>query len=269
MEFRHLNGYENHPLIDHFYQLKITKEDTPFSTLIVPIGQTDITYVFSNQEQEYYIGEKVIQLKGLILTGQIYGHYNFIVNQESDNIGIAFRPTALYKILDKDISQYNNLHLPLKEASENLYKSLAPIFEKHKNNHDELVKKTIQFIDSLTLSQDKNIHFIDKAIALILENDGLISVNEILEEISLSQKTLETLFKKIVGVTPGRYIKQCRFLNLMRKYQSNKVDLKSLLYDFNYYDQSHFSRDFKFFTGQSPREYFKKDFPLIEQYLTE
>ena len=269
MEFRHIDGCENHPLIDHFYQLKICKEDLPFTSLIVPIGQTDITYVFSNHKQEYHLDERVIKLNNLILTGQIYGHYNFIVNHESDNIGFALRPTALYKILNKDISEFNNLHLQLKKVSEYLHEQLAPIFINNYNDDKSFVKGIIDFFDNFELSNDKNIHHIDKAVNLILERDGLITVNELLEEIHLSQKTLETLFKKIVGFTPGKYIKQSRFLSLMRKYQSKESNLKSLLYEFNYYDQSHFSRDFKFFTGQSPREYFKKDFPLIEQYLTE
>ena len=58
-----------------------------------------------------------------------------------------------------------------------------------------------------------------------------------------------------------------RFNKLMIKYQSNEIELKDLIYKYNYYDQSHFSKDFKLFMNQSPKFFFKQDFPLLKEYL--
>ena len=58
-----------------------------------------------------------------------------------------------------------------------------------------------------------------------------------------------------------------RFNNLMTKYQKKILEIKDLIYMYNYYDQSHFTKDFKFFMKQSPKDFFKKDFPLLQKYL--
>ncbi len=269
MEFKYLDQDKNHPLIDHFYQLKISKEDIPFKSLIFPIGQTNITYVFCEDSQIAFLQNKKMPYKDLILTGQIYGSYNIEVNNESENIGFGMKPTSLYKILECDISKFNNQHTLLRDITSELFTKLNTIFLKNRDNVDALMKDVYKVFDSLPLSKDKNIKHIDTAIDFIMEKDGLLQVNDLLEIIPLSQKSLEIQFKKIIGLTPGKYIRQYRFIRLMQKYGSQKFEIADLMYMFDYYDPSHFSKDFKFFFGQTPKNYFKKDYPIIKKYLKE
>ena len=58
-------------------------------------------------------------------------------------------------------------------------------------------------------------------------------------------------------------------MNLIQKYQLKQVPLTDLIYAFNYFDLSHFNKDFKFFMKQTPRSFFKKDFPLLKEYIRE
>ena len=55
----------------------------------------------------------------------------------------------------------------------------------------------------------------------------------------------------------------------MRSYQSKEINLKDLMYKFNYHDSSHFTRDFRLFMLQTPKDYFKKEYPLLQNYLPE
>ena len=55
----------------------------------------------------------------------------------------------------------------------------------------------------------------------------------------------------------------------MRKYESKEVNLKDLIYMFNYYNSSHFSKDFKLFILLTPIAYFKKEYPLLKSYRKE
>ena len=87
-----------------------------------------------------------------------------------------------------------------------------------------------------------------------------------LQLIPLSSKSFQVKFKKIVGLTPVKYIKLVRFSNLIKKYQHKDIDIKDLIEMHNYYDQSHFIKDFKFFMKQKPKDFFKKEYPLIKKY---
>lgn len=267
MEFKYLDRNCKHELIDHFYKLTISKEVLPFKTPVVPIGQTNITYIFCEEYQIATIKNKKIYYKDLTLTGQIYSSYYLEINKPSKNIGFAMKPTALYKILDKDISKLNNKHQPLKEVSSNLYEILNPIFLDTKDDDEAFVQSVFQVIDNIPLSKNPALKHIDKAVDYIIEHEGLLKVNDLLKIIPLSQKTLEVQFKKIVGLTPGKFIRKQRFISLMFKYGSKKHNISDLMYMFDYYDSSHFTKDFKMFLGQTPKEYFKQDYPLIQKYL--
>jgi len=270
MEFKYLEEDDIcHPLITDFYQLKIEKEDLPFESVIVPVGETSITYVYCKKPQLSIKKKETIKYKDLTVTGQFYGSYKILVKSKSENLGFSLHPTSLYKILKTDISKLNNKHLPLQEVDADFFKKLNEIFTDYRNDLMEWKKQICILLDEIELANDSFLPTIDDIIAYIIENDGLVKVTDILDEFHISQKHLENNFKKIIGVTPGKYIRQHRFVKLIKKYQSNEIDLKELIHNFDYFDASHFIRDCNFFLGQSPKVFFKNDLPLIEKYLVE
>lgn len=267
MEFKYLEENCQHPLIDHFYQLKINEEDLPFKTLIVPLGQNNITYVFTDKHQTAKIKGREIFYKDLVITGQIYGSYELEINSTSENIGLAMKPTSLYKILNTDISKLNDQHIPLSQVNKNLNDLFSKVFMANRHNESKLIEEIYALFENISISTDPNLLHIDNCIEYISQKEGLLQVNDLLHIIPLSQKTLEIQFKKIVGITPGKYIRHYRFKRLMQKYGSGKYRISDLMYMFDYYDQSHFTKDFKFFIGQNPTTYFRKNYPLIKEYL--
>ena len=268
MEFKYLNKDKNHPVIEHFYQIKITEEDLPFKSIILPANQATITCIYGNQQ--YIIKDNYkTPLKNLTLSGQIHGGYEYIVNDPGYSIGFSLKPSALYKIMQTDISKITNKHISLKEINLDLYNQLNPLFLTYKNDISTLITSLYEVFDAFPYVEDENITHIDKAIDFIIEKEGLIKVHELLKVVPFSQKSLENKFKKIIGLTPGRYIRQYRFMRLMRKYTSKQIDLKDLMCMYNYYDHSHFTRDFKLFMLQTPSTYFKNEYPFLNKYLKE
>lgn len=77
--------------------------------------------------------------------------------------------------------------------------------------------------------------------------------------ICLSQRQFERNFKEFTGFSLRKYTKVKRFEQVFRYLQNpkNKENLTEIAYRFGYYDQAHFNRDFKEFTGKSPKLYFK------------
>jgi AraC-like DNA-binding protein len=267
MEFTPREKHIAHPLIDYFYQFKITEEDLPFETLILPVGNTNIAYNFCEENILFTHKKNKSYYNKLTLMGQFYGSYGLLVNKPNYNVGFDLKPTSLYKIIDKDVSEATNKQTPLKDFHFSLYQKLNPLFLEFKDEPINLIKSINNVFDHLILSKDRNIEFIDKAINIIIENNGLIKVTDLLKEVPFSQKSLEIQFKKIVGLTPGKFIRQYRFMNLMRKYVSKEIKIKDLVYQFNYFDSSHFEKDFKLFMNQSSKTFFKEDYSLLQKIL--
>ena len=85
---------------------------------------------------------------------------------------------------------------------------------------------------------------------------GRIPIKELERKTGYSRRYLDLLFKQRVGLPPKVLAGIFRFQFFYRKWARGlSYDiLKERLYDY-YYDQAHFSKEFKRMTGHSPREF--------------
>lgn len=97
---------------------------------------------------------------------------------------------------------------------------------------------------------------VDYCIKSLRVSDGQIAIKELERQTGYSRRYLDLLFEKYVGLSPKALARIFRFHKFYRKWargQSYEV-LKQEFEDY-YYDQAHFTREFKRMTGYSPREY--------------
>ncbi|MGJ8745659.1 helix-turn-helix domain-containing protein [Polaribacter sp.] len=265
MNFEFLDTQDSRGLINNFFCLTFEKEDLPFKSVVIPTGFPSLVYIFS-EKQKTIFKKEIIPLKELTITGLFDGSYSFYVNDVSCNLGINLHPTTLYKILNTDISLLTNKHIHLKDVHKELFKKMNPLFVNNKEDKTKFTSSIIDFIENLDVIDDMDVIYIDKAIDYIYENEGMLHVTDLLKIIPFSQKSLEIKFKKIIGVTPGKFLRMTRFTRLMRKYENNSINIKDLIFSYNYYDYSHFIKDFKMFMSESPKAYFKKEYPFVKAY---
>lgn len=95
--------------------------------------------------------------------------------------------------------------------------------------------------------------------ALLLTN-GSASISTILKDDLSKRRQLERKFIKQIGVSPkqlGKVIRLQTALKLLLNKKSEK--LTDIAYESEYYDQAHFIKDFKEFTGLNPKEFLGND----------
>lgn len=265
MKLTYFNIDKSSHLVENFYHISYSKEKLPFNTKKIPLGYTGFTFVYNDGQDAFIDGLKK-NIKGLVLNGQFNKSYKFNVVEAGYSCGINFKPTALYKLTGLDISNFTNAHTPINKINKNLAHKFELFFLNHNNNFIELFQNLDRLLFYSPLIENKNTIAIDKAINYIIEKDGMVSVKDLLDKIPFSQKTLETHFKKIVGLTPSKFIKIHRFTNLMKQYEKSIIDFTDLIHMYDYYDKSNFQKDFKLFTGNTLKEYFKEDFQLLKKF---
>lgn len=84
---------------------------------------------------------------------------------------------------------------------------------------------------------------------------GSIPVVKLAEVTGLSQRQLSRRFHQSVGLSPKEYLGACRFsssLQYLGRYP--RMSLTEIAHLSGYYDQAHFIRDYKVYTGHSPGE---------------
>lgn len=102
---------------------------------------------------------------------------------------------------------------------------------------------------------DETDKLVSEALRHIYRSKGSIRIYELAKTLHTSQSPLEKRFRKIVGASPKKFASVVRLraiLNLSAKARN----LTELAYEAGYFDQSHFTRDFKLLTGDTPEKYF-------------
>ncbi len=96
----------------------------------------------------------------------------------------------------------------------------------------------------------------------LLVDPAIISVEKISEQTGLSLRQIERISLAGYGHTPKQVIRKFRFLRTIATLAKTPDAAWRDMIDELYYDQSHFIRDFKQFTGLTPTDY-QKNPPLI------
>jgi AraC-like DNA-binding protein len=92
------------------------------------------------------------------------------------------------------------------------------------------------------------------AVKLIYENNGTLPIKALIEKLCISQSPFEKRFRKLVGTTPKKFASIVRFNHVLNTLPSTK-SLTEIYYENNFFDQAHFTKDFKQFTGDTPENF--------------
>lgn len=94
------------------------------------------------------------------------------------------------------------------------------------------------------------------AIQSILQGGGQLKVAQLNGQALVGVRRLEQLFKKEIGISPKNFSRIIRIRKVCEDLVTRKtLSLTQLGLDHGFYDQSHFIREFQYFTQMSPRKF--------------
>lgn len=192
------------------------------------------------------------QQKRMLFSSQI-SKYFFLENTgKSGMLGIKLYPTAFHELSQLNVSDITDQVIPLDTVISGT-ESLSKI-----QNENSSMKQKVELAESWLEKHLTDINPQEKirtCISQIHENHGMIDIDQMADEVALSIRQLERQFKKVVGLTPKFYCRIIRFnyiFEVMKEQNDSwvRTALKS-----GYFDQSHFIKNFKEFSGEEPSSY--------------
>lgn len=96
----------------------------------------------------------------------------------------------------------------------------------------------------------------------IRKDDFFDNMENVAARYGITSRYLQKLFLQYTGLTPKLYSKINRFQNSLKLVAKKDTSLTSIAYDCGYFDQSHFIREFKSFTGITPSVYSIQNSPV-------
>jgi AraC-like DNA-binding protein len=169
--------------------------------------------------------------------------------------GVHFKPGGAYPFLGLPLSEMNSQVVPL----DALWRHGAD--EIRERLHEApTIQAGLALLEKLLLVRlceaPYRLDVVQHAITEIDHCHGALSIRALSDQIGISQNYLGTQFKQFVGVPPKEVARLYRFAHALRLIDvAQPVDLTRIAHQSQFYDQSHFNKDFVAFTGLRPSEY--------------
>jgi AraC-like DNA-binding protein len=98
---------------------------------------------------------------------------------------------------------------------------------------------------------------VSEALAALSAARGQVRIGDLARQLHTSPSPLEKRFRREVGATPKQFASLLRFRAIL-ELCNLQPNLTAAAYEAGYFDQAHFIRDFKTFTGETPAKFFTK-----------
>ena len=137
------------------------------------------------------------------------------------------------------------------------YHHLTRIVFEVEDFENRVVKLNKFFFDSFR-SQDEGDELILNCLNVIA-NQTVQEVNKLASSTVYSERWIQKLFKRKVGINPSKVIQISRFNRFLSLLADNSINkLSEACYEVGYSDQSHLIHDFNKFTDQTPKLYLRE-----------
>lgn len=142
-------------------------------------------------------------------------------------------------------------------AADDIWKGLAAELEDRLANargNEMRVAIAQRYLTGL-LAGGKHDHEVSYCLQRVQHSDEPLTVKQLTDSTGMSQRQLSRKFQQVVGLSPQAYLRVNRFIRSLRHLKGRpRHSLTEIAYEAGYYDQAHFIRDYKDYTGCTPGE---------------
>jgi AraC-like DNA-binding protein len=199
------------------------------------------------------------------ICGQIDRHFTAVHWPGFYSLGIIVKPTVLSRLLKVDMAEFVNTPFDGNLIRNDLHVLYSQL------EHAQASAEKIELIETSLrkmLAGMSSANMIAEQALHILELPVHTPIAKLAKSMNVSERYLETQFRKTVGLSPKTYALIVRFKRIEQQLKKlSAVRWQDMEFAHEYHDQNHFIKDFKRFTGHTPSAYLLNHFEMGSTYL--
>ncbi|AHM58699.1 AraC family transcriptional regulator [Flammeovirgaceae bacterium 311] len=224
---------------------------------LIPYGKASMLFLWGDQHEYSLDGTTSVmqRTRQAFMVGQLTQPIWLKFTGHTRLIKIQFKSSGMHKFLPVNMEEFKNVPsldleavwgMAVHELLEQLHESVSDA---------ERIQKLNLFLEKRLLKQSDAIDYVDYTISQMLACKGSLSIKGLEHALGISTRQLERLFRTKIGISPKEMSKIIRLNSAFSSLETEPdISLTSLSYQAGYYDQAHFSREFKGIAGVSPNK---------------
>lgn len=257
---------EKHPVdvklaevLGHFYTIKTPLKMKPSVYHLSPSLEMMVVFNFG-APVNFSFGEKMRDVRTIDHIG-IIGPLRQMMNYEltggMDLLILPFIYNGFYRLFSLAVDDFNFNNekdvLTYMAKLENIWQQLATISD----TKERLAEITDYLLATISENDKASLSLLDSV--PLIHNPAINPVKAIATKGSVSERSIQLRFKKYTGYSPKELVRFLRFKMLLTQLfpsaDIERINWIDLVVKYGYHDQSHLIKDFKYFTGVSPKKF--------------
>ncbi len=249
------------PLDQHVQSIFHYKHFMPEHSIerMLPDGRTYLIFELDGIERTLYdrLTLKPIQTYIRVWLAGMQKHYISIsAHRNSEMFVVQFKPGGLSAFLQQPLSDFDNQVVSAESVFGESVIRLHAALKSSNGNETKMFALAESFLNSIGKFEQTAGHVLVSNIIAAIEANAALQLQDVVANAGYSQKQAIQLFKKYVGLNPKTFQRIVRFNEILPLVMEKKsVSWQHICAECFYYDQSHFIREFKAFSGYNPREF--------------
>lgn len=241
--------------VNCYWELEVEADPDVQKQRIIPDGYIEMFFILGDDVKRFVTDTGYILQPRAMVLGQITEPFYIQPTGYVKTFAIRFYPYGFANFVRVPLKDLVNKETPLEE----LLPGSAALQEKIENagSTQERIAVIENYLLGLLTEKSTIDNIVKSTVDTLLSTRGNVRINAILEGSGINRRQLERKFYQQVGLSPKQLGKVIRLQYALQRLVNRQSDnLTGIAYDSDYYDQAHFTRDFREFTGITP-----KDFP--------
>ena len=242
--------------VKRYWTLDGEKENIPLMNTIVPDGTMKLIFHYGDTYKHHSQNGEITILPKCFLIGQLTKPYVIEPTGVTGSFVVQFKPSGFLPFTSIPIKEMENTAVPLNKLfGEDGLKLGNNILNANSASERIQIIETFLFKE---LADKKTIDNVVKStVETIFNGNGQFSVNEFSMNNNINRRQLTRKFSSAIGLSPKQLAKTTRIQTTLKVLLNEEItSLTDLAYENEYFDQAHFIKEFKEFTGLTPKEFF-------------
>jgi AraC-like DNA-binding protein len=243
-------------LVKCYWTLEVAADSNSEKQRIVPDGCIEMAFILGDDIKRFTSEDEFILQPRAMVLGQTTEPFYIQPTGYVNTFAVRFYPYGFANFVSTPLKNLANKETPI----EYLFGETPSKELERKIVRASDTERRMEIVEGFLLSklneQATLDNVVNTTIDTLLSTNGSSSINTIVKDDLSKRRQLERKFLKQIGISPKQLGKVIRLQAALKMLLSKQTEtLTRIAYEHEYYDQAHFIKDFKEFTGTNPKDF--------------